>query len=187
MCSEAAETIVVDDLANLIGELRMMARRLLATESRTHTFTPTALAMSALRRVKLKDQDWQDVRWENRAHFFSALATAMRNALIDHARRRRAKGRDHLVYFPPDENFFRDLPAQAQDRPERIIIVEEALARLNTVDKRLADVLQQYYFAGYSIAEMACFGGVSEKTIDRDLKRARVILRKMVEELSRAS
>src|SRR5262245_4336501 len=133
----ATQPISIDDLQNLVGELRMLARRLLATQSRTHSFTPTLLAMSALRRVKLKDRDWEEVRWENRAHFFATLALAMRHALIDHARRRKAKGRDAIIYFPPDESFFRNLSAEADEKPERIILLEEALARIEAQDKRL--------------------------------------------------
>lgn len=164
----------------------MMARRLLAMESRRHTFTPTALAMTALRRVKLKDQDWEDVSWKNRSHFFSAVAKAMRNALIDYARRRAAKGRNSLVYFPPDEVLFSNLPAEADEKPELIIMLEEALARIQAADARLSEVIHQFYYARYSIAEMAHFAGVSEKTVDRDLKKARTILRKIVEEISAA-
>lgn len=183
--SNPTESISIEDLQNLLGELRILARRLLATESRTHSFTPTLLAMTALRRVKLKEQDWEDVRWENRAHFFAGLAMAMRNALIDHARRRKAKGRNAIIYFPPDESFFSNLPAEADEKPERIILLEEALARIEAQDQRLAEVVHQFYYAGYSVSDMARFAGVSEKTVDRDLKKARIILRKMVEELSR--
>src|SRR4051812_8582665 len=113
---ERSESIGVEELKNLVGELRMMARLLLSTESAMHSFTPTALAMTALRRAKLRDQDWTDVRWENRGHFFNALTTAMRNALFDHARHRKANGRSNLSYFPPDESFFRNLPDEADDR-----------------------------------------------------------------------
>jgi RNA polymerase sigma factor (TIGR02999 family) len=179
--------IQLQDLQNLVGELRMMAKRLLESESQGHSFTPTALAMTALRRVKLKEQDWENVRWENRAHFFAAVAMAMRHALIDHARRRRAKGRDEIVYFSPDEILFNNLASEADERPERILLLEEALVLIDAGDKRLADVIHQFYFAGYSIAEMAHFAGVSEKTIDRDLKRARILLKKTVEELSTAA
>jgi RNA polymerase sigma factor (TIGR02999 family) len=184
--NEGAECIGVDDLRNLIGELRMMARRFLASEN-AHSFSPTALAMTALRRAKLSEQDWSEVRWENRAHFFSALSMAMRHALIDHARKRRAKGRENVLYFPPDEDFLRDLPAQAEERPERFIALDEALARLASEDQRLADSLQQFYFLGYTIPEMAAVSGVSEKTIDRDLKKARTLLRKYLEDLPRAA
>jgi RNA polymerase sigma factor (TIGR02999 family) len=176
------ERIGVDDLSNLVGELRMMARQLLNSESNNHSFTPTALAMTALRRVKLQEQDWRDVRWANRAHFFSALATAMRHALIDHARHRKAKGREKIVYLPPDEILFRNLPQDAEERPENIVLLEEALSKLDLQDKRLADAVHQFYFVGYNTAEMARFNGVSEKTIDRDLKKARILLRKLMEE-----
>jgi RNA polymerase sigma factor (TIGR02999 family) len=180
--SEQSEAITVDTLRNLFGELRIMARQLLTTESNRHSFTPTALAVTALLRVKLKHQDWENVRWENRAHFFNAVTRAMRNALIDHARRRRAKGRNNVIYLPPDEICFHDLPAEAEAWPERLILIEEAIAELSEADQRLADVLYQYYYAGYSIAEMAHFQAVSEKTVDRELNRARTVLRNIMEE-----
>jgi RNA polymerase sigma-70 factor, ECF subfamily len=183
---ESLECIRVEDLRNLIGELRMMARRFLSLE-KGHSFTPTALAMTALRRAKLNEQDWSEVRWENRAHFFSALATAMRHALIDHARRKKSKGREKILYFAPDEAFFRDLPAEAEERPDRLVLIEEALAKLASKDPRLADCIQQFYFLGYSVREMAALSDVSEKTVDRDLKKARILLRKLIEELPRAA
>jgi RNA polymerase sigma factor (TIGR02999 family) len=185
--SASTQPISIADLQNLLGELRLLARRLLATESRADSFTPTLLAMTALRRVKLKDQDWEDVRWENRAHFFAALSRAMRNALVDHARRKKAKGREAIMYFPPDESFFSNLAVEAEETPDRIILLEEALARIESQDKRLAEVVHQFYYAGYSISDMARFAGVSEKTVDRELKRARILLRKMLEEFAKAT
>ena len=184
--SASTQPISIADLQNLLGELRILARRLLATESRADSFTPTLLAMTALRRAKLKDQDWEDVRWENRAHFFAALSRAMRNALVDHARRKKAKGRDAILYLPPDETFFNNLAAEAEQTPERIILLEEALARIEEQDRRVAEVLHQFYYAGYSVSEMARFANVSEKTVDRELKRARILVRKMLEELTKA-
>ena len=172
-------------MRNLVGELRMMARQLLHGESNQHSFTPTALAMTALRRAKLQDQEWEDVRWENRAHFFAALATAMRHALIDHARRRCAKGRDRIDYIPADEILFCDLPSDAEAVPERIVLLEEALIRLEADNARLATVVHQFYFLSYTAAEMAHVNGVNEKTIDRDLKKARILLRQIMEEIQR--
>jgi DNA-directed RNA polymerase specialized sigma24 family protein len=185
--SAPAECIRVDDLRNLLGELRMMARQLLYCESHRHSFTPTALAMTALRRSKLQEQEWQDVRWENRAHFFSALSNAMRNALTDHARFRRSRGRESLVYLPPDEDIFRDLSTEAEERPERFLLLEEALLRLSASDKRLADTIHQFYFLGYTTTDMARFNNVNEKTIDRDLKKARTALRLMLENPTKTS
>jgi RNA polymerase sigma factor (TIGR02999 family) len=181
-----AECIRVDDLANLVGELRMMARQLLSLE-KVHSFTPTALAMTALRRAKLSEQDWTEVRWENRAHFFSALSMAMRHALVDHARRKKSRGRENILYFAPNEDFFRNLPVEAEERPERFILIEEALAKLETEAPRLAESIQQFYFLGYTISEMAALSCLSEKTVDRDLKKARTLLRKLLDGLPRAA
>lgn len=111
----------------------------------------------------------------------------MRHALIDHARRKRARGREAIIYFAPDEDFFRDLPAEAEERPERFILIEEALAKLNEQDERLAQSLQQFYYLGYTVAEMAALSGLSEKTVDRDLKKARILLRKYLDDLPRAA
>jgi len=180
------ECICFDDLTNLVAELRLMARQLLSFE-KVHSFTPTALAMTALRRAKLSEQDWSEVRWENRAHFFSALSLAMRHALIDHARRKKAKGRENILYFAPNEDFFRNLPAEAEERPERFILIEEALAKLAAQNPRLAESIHQFYFLGYTTSEMATLSGLSEKTVDRELKKARTLLRKYLEKLPRAA
>lgn len=181
--SQDSACIRLEDLQDLVGEIRLMARSFLSAE-RAYSFTPTALAMTALRRAKLSDQDWNDVRWENRAHFFSALALAMRHALIDYARRRNSKGRHNVIYFPPDEDFFRDLPAEAEQRPERYMLVEEALEKLDSLDSRLAGCIRQFYYLGYTTSEIASVTGVSEKTVDRDLKKARTLLRKLLEEMA---
>jgi len=174
-----------DDLQELVGELRMMARRLLSTESEAYSFTPTALAVTALRRSKLAAQDWEQVRWENRNHFFSCLAQAMRHALVDHARKRKSKGRDKIIYVAPDENVFHELPNEAEERPQQILLLEEAMARLENTEERLAKVIEQFYFLQYSIPDIARFGDVSEKTVDRDLKRARITLQRIMQELAK--
>ena len=182
------EIITVDDLKNLMGELRGMARVLLLTESRPHSLTPTALALSALRRAKGSSLEWDDVRWENRRHFFGAIRMTMGHALIDHARRARAKGRDKLVFMRWDEEVLRNLPEQADERPDLIIALEEALAILKVASPRLSEVIEQFYFAGFTVDEMARFSevsgrAISEKSVDRELKRARILLRKSLEKL----
>jgi RNA polymerase sigma factor (TIGR02999 family) len=181
--SSNTEIITVLDLQNLIGELRSLARALLSSERNPQSLTPTALAITAIRRAKLVDQNWDDVRWENRAHFFSILNLAMRHALLDRARRAKARGRDKIVSLPWDDNVFANLASEADKRPDRMIALDEALARLQEMDARLAEVIHQFYFAGYSVPEMARFSGVSEKTVDRELQRARTILKKCMEKL----
>jgi len=187
MSSEIPEQacITVDDLRNLVGELRMIAASLLMLESRKPTYSPTALAMTALRRVKLKDEDWNALKWANRAHFFSAISNAMRHALVDHARRRRAKGRDNLTYLPPDDSILLDIAGEAEDRPERVILIEEALELLHRADPDLAKLIQMRFYLGYTIPEIARFREMNEKTVDRHLKRAQVLVQMFMEELQR--
>ena len=178
---ESNEPVGLDDLRNMLGELRGLARQLLSLESRNHSLTPTALALSALRRAKLADEDWETVRWENRGHFFSALTRAMRHALIDHARKRRACGRDRLVYLAPSEDVFQDLAGDADERPERFIRLDDALDTLAAADRRLSEVLHQHYFLRYTVPEIAVVTGRSESTVDRDLRRARTWVKKHLE------
>jgi RNA polymerase sigma-70 factor (ECF subfamily) len=177
------EPITVKDLQNLIGELRAMARGLLYAESRSHSITPTALALSALRRAKLQDQDWNDVRWENRAHFFGMLMIAMKHALIDRARAAEAQKRARITYLPGNDPLIEDLATEAVEQPERIINLYEALERLKKAGPTLAELLEQHYFMGYSINAMAAYSKLDERTIKRRLDRARVMLRKLIEEL----
>jgi RNA polymerase sigma factor (TIGR02999 family) len=178
------EIITVDDLSNLLGELRSMARNLLMKERSPRSLTPTALALSALRRAKAADADWEQVTWENRMHFFGILRVAMRHALIDHARRAR---RSPLTDSEPwTEDALRNLPEQADRWPCRIIDLHEALAIMRNHEARLAEVIEMHYFIGFSVPEIAAVSEVSEKTVDRELKRARTYLQKLLERLRAA-
>ncbi|MBL9129039.1 MAG: sigma-70 family RNA polymerase sigma factor [Verrucomicrobiales bacterium] len=179
---DGKEAITSDDLQNLFAELRMIAASLLRTESSSPTYTPTALAISALRRAKPLDRSWEDLRWENRAHFFSALSRAMRNALVDHARRRRARGREKVVYLPPDDAVLLNLATEAEERPERLMMIEEALERLERADEALAEVFRMRFLLGLTIQEIARVRDTSEKTVARHLTRAKVLLRRFIEE-----
>jgi RNA polymerase sigma factor (sigma-70 family) len=181
------EIITVDDLKNLMGELRAMARGLLLSEGQPRSLTPTALAVSALRRAKAPDLDWEDVRWENRRHFFGALRMTMGHALIDHARRAKARGRDKLVYLPWNEAVLRNLPEQAEKWPDNLLELHEALAILKERNVDLAEIIELHYFTGFTTQEIAQYLEVDEKTVDRSLKRARLALKRMIENLQNGS
>lgn len=166
-----------------MGELRLMARGLLIREGQPRSLTPTALAVSALRRAKAPELDWADMRWENRRHFFGVLRMTMGHALIDHARRAKARGRDKLVYLPWDEGILKNMPAQAEKWPDHMIDLHESLAILKARNPDLAEVIDLHYFAGFSAPEIATFSDVNEKSVDRDLKRARLTLKRIIEDL----
>ena len=162
----------------------MMAGSLLRGEKEACSFTPTALAATALRRARLAEMDWEDVRWENRGHFFHSLMRCMRNSLTDHARRRMAQRRPPLVFVDPAEIEFYQLPRDADARPERVLAMEEALEWLAAQDSgELCAVVERHYFAGFSAEEIADMDGLSRKTINRRLNTARVLLKEKVIQL----
>jgi DNA-directed RNA polymerase specialized sigma24 family protein len=185
--NSADEPISVKDLENLCGELRAMARRLLFTERRSHSVTPTALAMTALRRAKLHDQEWENVRWENRAHFFGALMMAMRHALIDRARAAGAQKKPKMDYLPGNDPIIVNYMSDGAKRPDSYIALDEALCRLKKIDPESALIIEQRYYADFAIKDMAAFMEVDEKTVDRRLKRARVLLGKLIDEVRETS
>src|SRR5688500_4873800 len=74
-------------------ELRRLARHYLQNERSDHTLQATALVHEAYLRLV----DWQNVSWQNRAHFFAVAAQVMRKILVDHARSKKALKRDGLL------------------------------------------------------------------------------------------
>lgn len=179
----------MDDLKNLMGELRGMARMLLRSESQSQTLTPTALAISAILRAKCPKVSWDDVRWENRMHFFGVIRMTMRHALIDHARRRQAKGRNLLMYLPWNEKALEALSDRAETDPDLVLALEEALERFRGEDEWRADLIYHVYYMGYTIPEVVKFlktdpdgKPLNEKKIDRALGKARIRLKDLIEE-----
>jgi DNA-directed RNA polymerase specialized sigma24 family protein len=187
------EIITVEDLKNLMGELRGMARGILLAESNAHSVTPTALAISAIIRAKCPNVSWEDVQWKNRRHFFSVIQKAMRHALIDHARKRKAKGRNLLEYVGWNEEVLRNLAQGADQWPDLFIALHEAIKALQKKHRELAELIHLAYFARYTISEIADFLGPdantgdqpNEKAIDRALKDARLFLKDYISKLIR--
>lgn len=182
---EKDQPLTVEDLANCWGELRMMAGSLLKSERAGCSFTPSALAATALRRARLAELDWEDVKWENRGHFFHSLMRCMRHSLTDHARKRLARKRPPLEFVDPAEIEFYQLPRDADSRPERVLALEEALDWLGCQDNGsdLRDAVERHYFAGFSAEEIAEMDGLSRKTVNRRLSMARVLLKEKVIQL----
>ncbi|MEO8011236.1 MAG: ECF-type sigma factor [Dokdonella sp.] len=102
---------------------------------------------------------------DSRRHFFALCAQAMRQILVDHARRRvlapvRIDGEIELVEIDG----------------QRMIEVDDALRRLEQVQPRLAQVVVCRWFAGYSEIETAEILGVTDRTVRRDWEKARAWL-----------
>lgn len=109
---------------------------------------------------------------EDRTHFIRIAAAAMRQVLVDRARRRltRKRGEDR-----PEADI--DLLPVAVEHPaETLLALDEALSRLEERDERLAQVVHLRFFAGYSVKETATLLGMSERTVKRDWRLARAFL-----------
>ena len=159
---------VLDHLLPLIyDELRRLAR--VQRRVRPHeTLNTTALVHEAY--LKLAERD--DASWENRLHFFRIAARAMRDVVVDYARRQQAakRGGDRpalsLDALPP-------LPAV---QPAEVLDLHDALERLETLDERQARIVELRYFMGLTIDETAEVLDVSPATVKRDWTLARAWL-----------
>ena len=158
-----------DELLPLVyEELRELADRFLAAEKRGATLQPTALVHEAYLRLVGSDQ----AGWENRAHFFGAAARAIRRILVDRARARRAarRGGDRPLRLDTDA------PLAGPGPSLDVLALDEALAKLASVDAQKARVVELRFFGGLSVDETAASLGVSASTVAREWVFARTWL-----------
>lgn len=154
--------------ACLYDNLRRIARRQMAGEGAGHTLSPTALVHEAF--VRLMDAN---VFWQDRAHFLAIAARQMRRVLVEHARaqnrQKRGGGDWQRVTFREDGV---EGPGDLVD----ILAVQEALTQLAEFDPRKADVIDLILFGGMTAAEASEVLQISEATLNREFKMARVWL-----------
>ena len=142
-------------------ELRRLAKRYMAGERQGHLLQPTALVNEAWLRLI----DWQNVEWQNRAHFFGLAAQMMRRTLMEYARvqhREKRGGREGIQV---------SLSEAANLAPERsadLIALDDALQTLEKLDPRQARVVELRFFGGLSQEEAAEALNVSVGTVRRD-------------------
>ncbi|HEY7394068.1 MAG TPA: ECF-type sigma factor [Gemmatimonadaceae bacterium] len=165
----------LDELVPVVyEELRTIAHRHLAARDRGGTLQTTGLVHEAY--LKLVDQARAD--WNDRAHFFAVASRAMRHVLID-----RARGRTRLKRGGDGPRISLDVDEIAvDDQPEALLQLDEALAKLAEVEPRLARVVEFRFFGGLREEEIAEALGVTPRTVQRDWAKARVLLRRALEE-----
>lgn len=161
----------LDDLMPLVyDELRRVAYRQMAAERGDHTLQATALVNEAY--LKLKDQ--RTARWQNRAQFFAVAAQMMRHILVDYARRnQRTKRGGGAQQVTLD-----DAMIVSADKSDELLAVNDALEKLEQIDKRRGQVAVMRFFAGLSVEEIAEALSISVETVTRDWRTARAWLRK---------
>ena len=161
----------LDQMLPLVyNELRRVAQRQIRKERGEHTLGASGLINEAY--LKLVDQVRVD--WQSREHFYAVAARAMRQILIDYARKRNAEKRGaewNRTTFERKQ-FGLDSPL------EELLALNEALDRLDAIDHRLRQLVEYRYFCGLTEKETADLLGVTERTVQRDWVKARAWLYK---------
>ena len=164
----------LDQLIPLVhDELRRLARRHMARERFGHTLQATALVNEAYLRLIEVNQ----VRWQNRAHFFAMASRMMRRILVDPAR---ARGYQKRGAGAEKVSLDEALLVSAQPRQD-LLALDDALNALAVFDLRKSQVVEMRFFGGLSVEETAEALHVSADTVMRDWRLAKVWL---VRELS---
>jgi RNA polymerase sigma-70 factor (ECF subfamily) len=151
------------------GELHELAEHFMRGHAAGHTLQPTALVHEAY--VRLLGTD-ASPEWESRSHFFGVAAKAMRSVLVDHARRRGAEKRGGGAERVPLE----ELVDLYEEHSSDLLALDDALTRLSVMDAELARIVELRFFGGLSVEETARTVGVSEPTIVRGWRVARMWL-----------
>ncbi len=135
------------------------------------TLRTTALVNEAFLKVFREDGDSSI---SNRQHLMRLMAMAIRQIIVDHARRHLAQKRGgDAVHLEFDEGHM----AASQEDAARVLDMETAVERLSAMDEELGDLVAARFFAGYTTDELAELAGVSRRTVQRQLQRANAWLR----------
>lgn len=160
----------------LYEELHRLADRQLRRSSPDLTLGTTTLLHEAYLNIAGRGA----VEFPDRARFLAYASRAMRGLVIDYARRRQAKkrgGEFHITSSGAEE-----APAGGEDRSASLEALGAALDTLTEVDPVLAQLVDLHFFSGFSLAEIAAVRGVSERTVQRDWRKARLLLHRTLKD-----
>jgi len=154
-------------LAVVYKELKRIARRQLSLHRRSKALCTTELVHEAY--FKLSGRA---AHWEDRVHFCGIAANAMRQVLVDEARRRNAAkrggGAEPITLIVGHDAI--------EPSVVDVIALDQALDRLGRLDERLHQVVEYLFFGGMTQQEVAAILGVSTRTVERDWLKAKLFL-----------
>jgi RNA polymerase sigma factor (TIGR02999 family) len=150
-------------------ELRRLAKQRLAQEKPGQTLQATALVHEAYLRL-VGDEEAQ--RWNSRGHFFAAAAEAMRRILVENARRKRAEKHGGRLQRQDLDGIDIAAPAPSED----LLVLDEALTKLEAEDPVKAQLVKLRYFAGLTEEDAAKALGISYTSAQRYWHYAKVWL-----------
>ncbi len=154
--------------ARLYSDLRKLAQQFLKGERPDHTLAATALVHEAYLRL----MQAQPESIEERTRFFGLAARAMRQILVDHARRRQAAKRGGA----PRQTTLHEEHSVTDLNLEEMLALESALDRLGEISPRLKAVVEYRFYCGLESQHISALLGVSERTVERDWLKARAWL-----------
>jgi RNA polymerase sigma factor (TIGR02999 family) len=152
----------------IYAQLRRIARRHIAQWGSGVTASPTTMVHEAYLRLAGNGGQY----WGDRAHFLAVASRAMRQLLVDKARRRLAAKRGGGALHLADQEVSQDDPLARAT----VLALDEALSGLEQHDPVLARVVECRFFAGLSVPETALALDRSPRSIERDWARARAYL-----------
>ncbi len=155
-------------LPMVYDELRRLARSQLRRQPTGHTLQATALVHEAYLRLVGPTAS----RWESRAHFFAVSATAMRQVLSNHARRKKAAKRGSTW----NRVCLSEIIDPAGEPDVDLMALDHALEKLATLDERQSRLVELRFFGGMTTKEIALVLGVSTSTIEKEWAMARAWL-----------
>lgn len=149
------------------AELKVLARRQLRGEN-----SPSLCTTDLVHEAFLKLSPAPPSGWDNRAHFFGAAARAMRQIMVDFARRRRAAKRNSSAQ--PVSLSAAEIGVQLE--LDDMLALDSALERLDAADPRLRQVVELRFFGGLPVPVIAEMTGLSTRTVERHWLKARLFL-----------
>ena len=164
----AADTL----FATLYAELHRLASRQLARSAGDLTLGTTTLLHEAYLNMSRRE----GASFPDRARFMGYAARVMRGLVIDHVRNRKAQKRGGQVEKEPLAG---DVAAAGEDG-DQLARIGTALDELATVDAGLAQVVDLKFFCGFSFIDIAAMQGVSERTVQRQWEKARIVLHGLI-------
>ena len=162
--------------AGLYRELHAIAERALHDGGSDLTLGTTTLLHEAYLNIAKRE----GAQFATRGQFLAYAARAMRGLMIDYVRRRRAQKRGGEFHITSQG--IESAPASGPGSSTDLEQLGAALETLAGVDPELAQLVDLHFFCGFSFVELAALRGVSERTIQRDWRKARLLLHRTLQD-----
>jgi RNA polymerase sigma factor (TIGR02999 family) len=162
--SEGQQDALKELVPLVYAELRRLAHQRLRREHAPRSLNTTGLVHEAY----LKLVDLRRAKFRDRAHFLAMASRLMRRLLVDQARARRAAKRGGGV----EPGQFDEWLQVSEGQADAVADLDEALQRLEAIDPRQGEIVEQRYFGGLSLEEIAEAQRISLATVKRELRFA---------------